>query len=208
MRFIVKYIMFWKKKKDLVEKLLDRDLEYKERSQAALDISNRPEIKYFEPLVEAMENDPEPAVRMNAAFALGELRMKDGKNPLMKAIKEDGSEWVRGHAASSLTKLSIDFNDVEDLLIEMLDKDRDAGARRHYAHTLGMIGSDEKSGLILMSILQNDLDPGVRADAAEALGILGYQESYEVITNASKNDIDGDVRRQAMVAKRKLDLER
>ena len=59
-----------------------------------------------------------------------------------------------------------------------------------------------------MSILQNDLDPGVRADAAEALGILGYQESYEVITNASKNDIDGDVRRQAMVAKRKLDLER
>ena len=81
------YIMFWKKKKDLVEKLLDRDLEYKERSQAALDISNRPEIKYFEPLVQAMENDPEPAVRMNAAFALGELRMKDGKKPLMKAIK-------------------------------------------------------------------------------------------------------------------------
>ena len=145
---------------------------------------------------------------MNAAFALGELRMKKAKEPLMRAIAEDGSEWVRGHAASSLTKLSIDFKDVEKLLIDMLDKDRDAGARRHYAHSLGIVGSDEKAGSILVSILQNDLDPGVRADAAEALGILGYQDGYDIIAHAAKNDIDGDVRRQSMVAKRKLDLER
>jgi len=200
--------MFWSRSKSLEKKLLDREGDFKERSQAALDISKKKEAKYFEPLVDALQNDPEPSVRMNAAFALGELRMRDAKAPLMKAIAEDGSEWVRGHAASSLTKLAIDFKEVEQLLIDMLDKERDAGARRHYAYSLGIIGRDETSGPILVSILENDLDPGVRADAAEALGVLGYQGAYDTITNASKNDIDADVRRQAMVAKRKLDLDR
>jgi len=91
--------------------------------------------------------------------------------------------------------------------IDLLDKDRDSGARRHYAHSLGMIGS-VKAGPILTSILSNELDSGVRADAAEALGILGFQESYDIISNAAKNDISGDVRRQATIAQRKLELDR
>lgn len=200
--------MFRRNKKSLIEILLDRSGDYTVRAQAALDISQRKEAKFFEPLVDALENDPEPSVRMNAAFALGELRMRAAKGPLLKSIQEDGSEWVRGHAASSLSKLDIDFTEVERVLIELLDKDRDAGARRHYSHTLGIVGSPSKSGPILQSILENDLDPGVRADAAEALGILGFQGAYDTVTNASKNDIDNDVRRQALVAKRKLDLER
>ncbi|MHA2504622.1 MAG: HEAT repeat domain-containing protein, partial [Candidatus Kariarchaeaceae archaeon] len=193
--------MFWKKKRSLEEILLDRTGDYKDRSQAALDISTSKESKYFDPLVDAMLNDPEPAVRMNAAFALGELRFSKAKTALMQAIADDGSEWVRGHAASSLTKLNVDFKDIEELMIRMLDEDRDAGARRHYAHSLGMIGSPMKAGPILLSILRNDLDEGVRADAAEALGILGYQEAYEAVDSAAKNDISNDVRRQAMVAK-------
>lgn len=199
--------MFGRKKKDLVEILLDRSGDYVKRSQAALDISERKESKYLEPLIDALLNDPEPSVRMNSAFAIGELRMRGGKEPLLKALKEDGSEWVRGFAASALANLDMDHDEIENVLIGVLDTDTDAGARRHYAHSLGLIGS-KKAGPVLSSILRNDLDPGVRADAAEALGILGFQDAYEAVSNAAKNDISGDVRRQAVIAQRKLELDR
>ncbi|MHA2031038.1 MAG: HEAT repeat domain-containing protein [Candidatus Kariarchaeaceae archaeon] len=199
--------MFWRKKKDLNDILLDRSGDYVTRSQAALDMGARREAKYLEALLDALKNDPEPSVRMNAAFAMGELKMRRAKEPLIDSLTHDGSEWVRGFAASALANLDMDHEEIEDLIIELLDKDRDAGARRHYAHSLGMIGS-VKAGPILMSILLNDLDPGVRADAAEALGLLGYQDSYDIIVNAASNDISGDVRRQATITQRKLDLDR
>jgi HEAT repeat protein len=199
--------MFRRKKRDLIEVLLDRSGDYVKRSQAALEISTKKEAKYFDPLINALQNDPEPSVRMNSAFALGELKMRGAKGPLLAAIKDDGSEWVRGFAASALVSLNIDHDEIENLLIEMIDKDRDAGARRHFAHSLGQIGT-KKSGSVLISILTNDLDPGVRADAVEALGILGYQDAYDVISNAANNDISADVRRQASIAKRKLELDR
>ena len=200
-------MFFRKKKRSLIEVLLDRTDDYVKRSQAALDISEKKESKYLEPLIDALVNDPEPSVRMNAAYAISQLKMEGGIIPLKKALDEDGSEWVRGFAASALANIGMNLNEVEDLIITMLDKDRDAGARRHYAHSLGQIGSN-KSGVVLTSILSNDLDPGVRADAVEALGILGYQEAYDLISNAAENDISGDVRRQALIAKRKLDLDR
>jgi HEAT repeat protein len=187
--------------------LLDRSVDYKLRSQAALEISTKKEAKFLEPLIDALMNDPEPSVRMNSAFAMGELGMRRAKDPLMVALKEDGSEWVRGFAASALTSLDVDHEEIEDVLISLLDIDRDAGAKRHYAHSLGVIGS-QKSGPVLSSVLQHDLDEGVRADAAEALGILGFQDAYDVIVNAESNDISADVRRQATIARRKLELDR
>ena len=93
--------MFRRKKKDLIEILLDRSGDYVRRSQAALDIGARKESKYLEPLIDALKNDPEPSVRMNSAFALGELKMRRAKNDLIISLKEDGSEWVRGFAVSS-----------------------------------------------------------------------------------------------------------
>ncbi|MDH5401187.1 MAG: HEAT repeat domain-containing protein [Candidatus Heimdallarchaeota archaeon] len=199
--------MFFRKKKDLIQVLLDRNVEYVKRSQAALDISVKKEAKYLDPLIQALKDDPEPSVRMNAAFALGELRMKGAFQPLITALKEDGSEWVRGFAASALANLDFNHMEVEEIIIKMLDKDRDPGARRHYAHSLGLIGTSEKAGPLLMSILENELDSGVRADAAEALGILGYSPAKKSIENASKNDINADVRRQANIALRKLSLD-
>lgn len=198
--------MFRRKKKDLVEVLLDRSGDYVARSQAALDMGARKESKFLESLLDALKNDPEPSVRMNSAFALGELKMRRAKEPLIISLKEDGSEWVRGFAASALANLDMDHDEIEDLIIEMIDKDRDAGARRHFAHSLGMIGS-VKAGPVLSSTLQTDLDSGVRADAAEAIGILGYQDGYEIVVNAANNDISGDVRRQATIAQRKLELD-
>ncbi|MCE7736333.1 MAG: HEAT repeat domain-containing protein [Candidatus Heimdallarchaeota archaeon] len=199
--------MFWRKKKDLGEILLNRSGDYVQRSQAALDMAARKEARFLDHLIDALKNDPEPSVRMNSAFAMGELMMKRAKPHLIVSLKEDGSEWVRGFAASALANLDIDHQEIEDLLIELMDTDRDSGARRHYAHSLGMIGSI-KAGPILVSILGNELDSGVRADAAEALGILGFQDGYDVVVNAAKNDISGDVRRQATIAQRKLDLDR
>lgn len=199
--------MFWRKKKDLTEILLDRSVEYIKRSQAALDMSVLKNARFLDSLIEALKDDPEPSVRMNSCFAMGELKMRRSKKPLLRALKEDGSEWVRGFAASALANLDIDHDEIEAVLIEVLDSDRDEGARQHFAHSLGVLGS-QTAGPVLTSILQNDLSAKVRADAAEALGLIGFQEGYDVIAGAAENDINGDVRRQSLIAKRKLDLDR
>lgn len=201
--------MFFKKKKkrSLVEILLDRSGDYTHRSEAALSISGFRDVRFFEPLVEALRNDPEPSVRMNAAYALGELSMRAARDPLLDALKEDGSEWVRGFCATALTRLDIDFEEIEQVLIEMIEKETDPGTKRHFAHSLGIIGSS-KSGPILTSLLRNDLDPGVRCDCAEALGAIAFDESYEILVSAAKNDISADVRRQAFVAHKKIEENR
>ena len=198
-----------KKKKSLTELLLDKSVDYQMRSEAALEISTRKDARYFEPLVHALINDPEPSVRMNSAFALGELGMRGAKQPLHNALNSDGSEWVRGFCATALANLDIDHVDVEETLIRLLETEIDSGAKRHYAHSLGIIGAkldSKKSGKILISTLMTELDPGVRADAAEALGEISYIDGLDAVSNAAKNDIDGEVRRQAMNAKRKLEL--
>lgn len=198
--------MFFKKKKkrNLVEILLDRSGDYTQRSEAALSISGFRDVRYFEPLIAALKNDPEPSVRMNAAYALGELSMKAAKEPLLTSLKEDGSEWVRGFCATALTRLEIEFDDVEQVLIEMIEKETDSGTKRHFAHSLGLVGT-KTSGPILISLLRNDLDPGVRSDCAEALGSILYDDSYDILMKAAKNDISADVRRQAFVAHKKIE---
>ena len=198
-----------KKKRSLTELLLDREIEYQMRSEAALEIATRRDARFLEPLIHALINDPEPSVRMNSAYALGELGMRAAKQPLHKALTSDGSEWVRGFCATALANLDIDHVDVEKTLIQLLETEIDSGAKRHFAHSLGIIGAkldSKKSGEVLVSALMAELDPGVRADAAEAIGEISYIDGLEVVSNASKNDIDGEVRRQAMNAKRKLEL--
>ncbi len=198
-----------KKKRSLTELLLDREVEYQMRSEAALEIATRKDARFLEPLVHALINDPEPSVRMNSAYALGELGMRAAKQPLHKALTSDGSEWVRGFCATALAGLDIDHVDVEKTLIELLETEIDSGAKRHFAHSLGIIGAkldSKKSGEVLVSALMAELDPGVRADAAEAIGEISYIDGLEVVSNAAKNDIDGEVRRQAMNAQRKLEL--
>lgn len=193
----------------MTELLLDREVEYQMRSEAALEIATRKDARFLEPLVHALINDPEPSVRMNSAYALGELGMRAAKQPLHKALTSDGSEWVRGFCATALAGLDIDHVDVEKTLIELLETEIDSGAKRHFAHSLGIIGAkldSKKSGEVLVSALMAELDPGVRADAAEAIGEISYIDGLEVVSNAAKNDIDGEVRRQAMNAQRKLEL--
>ncbi len=198
--------MFFRKKvkRNFAQIMLDRSTFYEKRAEAALGISGTKEAKYFEPLIYALKTDPEPSVRMNAAFALGELAMRNAKLHLLEALQEDGSEWVRSFCASAIVKLDIDFTDVEEVLITMLDKETDFGAKRHFAHSLGQIGTD-KSTRILLSLLRNDLDTGVRADAAEALGMIGDKEAYEMLKKAADNDISAEVRRQAFAAYKKIE---
>jgi HEAT repeat protein len=198
-----------KKKRGLIELLMDRSIDYQMRSEAALEISTRKDARFFEPLVHALINDPEPSVRMNSAYALGELGMRGAKQSLHKALTSDGSEWVRGFCATALANLDVDHIDVEDTLIQLLETEIDSGAKRHYAHSLGIIGAkldSKKSGTILVSALMTELDPGVRADAAEAIGEISYIDGLNAVSNAAKNDIDGEVRRQAMNTMRKLEL--
>lgn len=196
--------MFRRKKMNLKQQLLDRNVNYEKRAEAALAIGGLKQATYLEALVYALINDPEPSVRMNSAYALGELSMKAAKEPLMKAMQEDGSEWVRGFCASALADLPVEFGDVEEAMIKMLEKEIDGGAKRHFAHSLGQVGS-EKSLKILTSLMMNDLDPGVRADCAEALGTIKSEKSYDILVKTAENDISAEVRRQAFVAYKNIE---
>ena len=195
-----------KQKRSLTEMILDRTVDPTKRAEVALVMGKSREVRYVPVLVEALHNDPEPSVRMNSAFALGELGVRAAKEPLLKAVQEDGSEWARGFCASALTNLDLDdYSDVEEVLIDVLDRETDPGARRHIVHSLGLIGSD-RSEKILTSMLRNDLNPGVRADAAEALGTLMLTNTMEYIKNAAENDISAEVRRMAFEAQKKFEM--
>lgn len=199
--------MFFRKKKErrnFAEIMLDRNTDYTKRAEAALSIGGSRETKYFDSLVLALKHDPEPSVRMNAAFALGELSMKAGRDPLLQAMQEDGSEWVRSFCATAIIKLDIDFTEIEDILIKMLEKETDFGAKRHFAYSLGEVGTS-KSIKILISLLRNDLDIGVREDCAEALGKIGDSSTIDLLRKTADNDISGEVRRQAFSAYKKIE---
>ncbi|MDL1895741.1 hypothetical protein FBQ82_05675 [Anaerolineae bacterium CFX7] len=60
-------------------------------------------------LLQAMRNDPVPAVRRNAAYALGEIQDARALNELQKTAVADTSASVRGAAADSLARVRAVF---------------------------------------------------------------------------------------------------
>jgi HEAT repeat protein len=129
-------------------------------------------------LIKTLESDKDAGVREAAAFALGEICLKDrgirsapGLLPaLQKALSSDQNEMVKRSAAFALGCMG----DKAANALEALNKaatEPSLAVKQNVAWALGKIG---KSGVLtLQTILNNETDPLVVRDAANSVGELG-----------------------------------
>lgn len=121
--------------------------------------------------------DPSPKVREAAAYALGEIGLKQ------VSLGKDA--------------------DLQTVLVEALRKDSDAHVRRSAAFALGCLGADAARARTVVETALDDKDPAVRQSAAWALGRLG-DESIPALSRALK-DQDPLVLRDAALSLGQLD---
>jgi HEAT repeat protein len=117
----------------------------------------------YDELAKALKN-PDPTVRMRAAFGLGETQTLQAQAILEEALTDKFAE-VRAGAAQALH-----FRESATPLIAALN-DADAQVRTHAAATLGEIRSQSATGPLIG--LLKDASPLVREQAAAAIGKLG-----------------------------------
>lgn len=170
-----------------------------------------------DPLIDILENNPNPIIRANAAYTLGFIRDKRAVEPLIKVLREDPEKDVRDDSVNSLGRLR-DSRAVEPIL--SVFKISDADDRFNILHVLGMINDkrgfepvlevlptldeeydedvffalvyagqlgDERAYPILMERI-NDPNPHIRSAACEGLGLLGDERALEALEWVRKND--------------------
>jgi HEAT repeat protein len=84
-------------------------------------------------LADVLQHDPDPLVRHEAAFSLGQIGLSEGNFPLARAVAEDPDPIVRHESAAALG--SIGSADSEDALNRALS-DRDEMVRNSAAASL------------------------------------------------------------------------
>jgi len=149
-----------------------------------------------EPLIAALIN-PNPSVRGNAAWAIGEIRGGLGTNrsaavePLIAALG-DSDSWVRAAAAFSLGEMRPPL--ATESLIRLLG-DVEWNVREMAARALGemKVRSSVES---LVTLLMRDENSRVRHKAAWALGEIRDPQALDALT-AALNDQDQRVRATA-----------
>lgn len=156
---------------DLIKKLDDADA--KVRRQVARELGTRKDAAAVTPLVAALKNDKDPAVRNSAAEALGTLKKlaKDAVPQLLASLK-DTDALVRETSAESLADIGLESQKVVPALIELLG-DADVNVRCAAATSLG----DFKLAALpavpaLEKLIKNDKHLFVREAADDAIAAI------------------------------------
>jgi HEAT repeat protein/beta-lactamase regulating signal transducer with metallopeptidase domain len=149
-----------------------------------------------EPLIGALGHD-NPAVRRNAAWAIGEIRGGGGVNrrdafePLMAALLDEDA-WVRRAAAFAFGEMR-EARAARALIAALGDSDYQVRDMAVYA-----LGEMKEARAVeqLSQLLLKDNHWGLRLRAAWALGEIADPQAVEALT-AALNDEDGRVRSKA-----------
>jgi HEAT repeat protein len=146
--------------------------EVSKRRLAALTLGHRgPRAAAAVPaLVAALKEDKEPAVRAQAAEALGGIRIlaKAALPDLLNALK-DADASVRETAAEALADIGSDAAKVIPALLPLLS-DADMNVRCAAARSIGDFGTAARTAVpALQNAQKNDKHPFVREAAADAL---------------------------------------
>jgi hypothetical protein len=173
--------------------LQDTSASSVDRVRAAEALGEFMEVKSFEPLVAAAQNDADATVRLAAVRAL--TRLNHGGIALSNALKQamgDPDSAVRQAALQSATTVrGFDPGDASEMVSAL--RDADAATRRRAAHALGRfrVASAVSS---LGELLQRDSDRGVRQACAWALGRIGSTEAKQALAQAQSAETDSLVR--------------
>ena len=128
--------------------------------------------------------------RVEAAWALGELKNPKAVKPLIEALK-DGNWRVRWRAAWALGEIK-DPRAVPPLIDAL--RDEDSRVRESAARALGEIG-DRRAVEPLIWLLRDE-DSNIREEAAKALGSIGDRRAVEPLIDALRDE-DSRVRESA-----------
>lgn len=134
-------------------------------------------------LIDALKNK-DGEIRAGAAWALGNLKVRNAVVPLMQAIR-DGDEYVRREAVMALGEIR-DSRAVMPL-IEVLEGEDTIYVRCGAAEALGAIG-DAKAVQPLISILKNEEEVFVLSEAVLALGKFGEPKAVLPLIELFENE--------------------
>jgi len=123
-----------------------------------------------------------PAFRLLAISAMGQIKSEEALPPLMKALDSTDPE-VRRAAAGALWNIKSLAS--VDRLIKALS-DQDAEVRRACAGALGNIG-DKKAVFSLTGLLAEEGDPQVRVEAIRAIGRIGDARAIDSLLSQAKD---------------------
>ena len=142
-----------------------------------------------EPLIQALLEDEDADVRIEAASSLGELGDIRAVEPLIQALLEDEHPLVREEAVFSLYQLG-DIRAVEPLIQALLE-DEEAIVRTNAARMLGNIGGIRAVEPLCQALLEDE-NAEVRVEAAISLGDIGDASAAEALIQALEDE-DEDV---------------
>lgn len=149
------------------------------------------------PLLERLQNDPQPSVRWRAAESLGMLKNASAVNKLLEVLQKEADPVVRGRAAEALG-----FFKSEDVVVALLDalqSDAFPAVRWRAAQALGFL-QDDGAVTILIQVLKKDADNAVRWSAAQALGQIKAFSALPALLESLRADLDPSVRWSAAEA--------
>jgi len=132
------------------------------------------------PLINSLNNDPNPVVRMRAASALGYIKDPRAIEPLIVALDEDRSS-IAWDASNALVEIGSPA--VEPLIVALNNKN--PAIRSAAAIILGVI-NDVRSIDPLLDVLKNG-NSTIRSYAAQALSMFNDQRVDEYLISAFKN---------------------
>ncbi len=141
---------------------------------------------------------PDPAVRANAAYALGHLGSQDIQTVAAALVHllADPDALVRSDAVDALGLLR--YTAAIDPLIGMLHDDEDPVVRASVAEILGDFGEARALAALLQAL--NDPDESVRAFAACSIGLLGTPELLPKLQAQLKSEDNLKVRAELLTA--------
>ena len=133
----------------------------------------------------ALLGEPDRDLRAAAARALGRVGHGEALHPLLRALREDGTEEVRREAAFALGILG--HPDAVETLVLRLDSEPDVEATAEICLALGRIGR-EGTATFLHPMLRSDY-PRIREAAAEALALLADSTSVAPLVRATHDSV-------------------
>jgi HEAT repeat protein len=151
----------------------------------------------------AQLQDQSAAERRNAAFALGKFGA--GANGAMPALKQlyaketdartrEAIVLAAGEIASETGSVDVQL---ESMLIDALQRDKDRLVRRSAAVALGMLGSRKQAVVTALGQALSDPEQVVRQNAAWALGRADAQVAADLIRALKDDSCDSLVKRDA-----------
>ena len=161
-----------------------KQADWRQRADAARALGGVKDLRATEKLAALLgQTDERPAVRGNAALALGLMKAEKGLAPLLAAVK-DPDAMVRASAASALGRFPLPMI-VPPLTAALRDDDRKVRLK-----AAGSLGQSTNALAVppLIRALGEDRDKQVREVVAAALGSLKDRRAAGALINALTDD--------------------